>query len=186
MGHVLLSRKGVGSRDEGRWCAKQDWAPYQHPQTEPRPHRFLLRFFSTSGPALALPSRGQANLLFQSSCFNVLVALPPLLSRDPPPSVSFPAFPPSAYRPHSRIPGVGPQCSIHRATKRTAQASADLPGSHFRLDGNLRDTRRFDIVFVLLSIPLIAEDLNSQTVRGVYGARGQFEILLWIFKIAVH
>jgi len=79
-GPRTAASKGGWVRDEGRWCAKQDWAPYQHPQTEPRPHRFLLRFFSTSGPALALPSRGQANLLFQSSCFNVLVALPPPLS----------------------------------------------------------------------------------------------------------
>lgn len=29
---------------------KEDWAPYQHPQTGPRPRRFLLRSFSTSGP----------------------------------------------------------------------------------------------------------------------------------------
>jgi len=60
MGHVP-PRKGVGSRDEGRWCAKRDRAPYQHPRrTEPRPHRFLLRFFSTSGsPRLYLPARSR-------------------------------------------------------------------------------------------------------------------------------
>lgn len=76
MGHVLL-RKGVGSEMKkdgegglGSIPASADGAP--PPPVSPPVH---LR----SSPAL--PSRGQANLLFQSSCFNVLVALsPPSLS----------------------------------------------------------------------------------------------------------
>lgn len=134
-------------------------------------------FFSVSSPPpgplwLYLPA---ARPTFYSNLLVLTCSLLyPLLSRDPPPFTSFPTFPPSACRPHSRASGVGPQCSIHRATKRTAQASADLPGSHFRLDGNPRDTHTVDVVSVLLSIPLIAKDLNSQTVRGVRSARGQF------------
>lgn len=130
-------------------------------------------FFSVSSPPpgpfwLYLPA---ARPTFYSNLLVLTCSLLyPLLSRDPPPFASFPTFPPSACRPHSRASRVGPQCSIHRVTKRTAQASADLPGSHFRLDGNPRDTHTVDVVFVLLSISLIAKDLNSQTVRGVRSA----------------
>lgn len=80
-----------GAHEEGDW----DWAPYPaSSRRSPAP----TGFFSIPSPPPArfglLPfcMRGQANLLFQSSCFNVLVALPPLLSRDPPPP-SLPAFP---------------------------------------------------------------------------------------------
>lgn len=163
---------------------KEDSAPYQHPQTGPRPRRFLLRSFSTSGPhRLYLLARGQANLLFQSSCFNVLVALSPLslslfsISHSLSLSFSF-SQPPSASsfllamgpRRMSATFGaprkrererVGPDVPFTAATKRTAQASADLPGSHFRLGGNVhpRHTQphlRHGVIRRLLSISLIA------------------------------
>lgn len=178
MGHVLLSRKGVGSEMKEDGVRSRTGLHTSIRRRSPAP----TGFFSVSSPPpgplwLYLPA---ARPTFYSNLLVLTCSLLyPLLSHDPPPSASLPA----AYRPHSRAPGVGPQCSIHHATKRTAQASADLPGSHFRLDGNPRDTHTLDIVFVPLSIPLIAEDLNSQTVRGV---RGQFQILLWTFKIATH
>lgn len=185
MGHVLLPRKGVGSEMKEDGVRSRTGLHTSIRRRSPAP----TGFFSVSSPPpgplwLYLPA---ARPTFYSNLLVLTCSLLyPLLSRDPPPFASFPAFPPSACRPHSRAPGVGPQCSIHRATKRTAQASADLPGSHFRLDGNPRDTHTVDVVSVFLSIPLIAKDLNSQTVRGVHGARGQFEILLWTFKIAIY
>lgn len=109
MVHVL-PRKGGWVRDERRWCAKQDWAPYQHPQTLPRPHRF---FFSVPSPPPARSGftfpRGQTNLLFRSSCFNVLGCSTPS-SRDPPPSfLPIPAgvsvhMPATFERPRERAP----------------------------------------------------------------------------------
>ncbi|EZA48068.1 hypothetical protein X777_14177 [Ooceraea biroi] len=62
--------------------------------------------------------------------------------------------------PFSSPPPSGPRRSIHRVTKRTAQASADLPGSHFRLGGNPATPTRSasaSALSVLLSISPIAE-----------------------------
>lgn len=149
-------------------------------------------FFSVSSPPpgplwLYLPA---ARPTFYSNLLVLTCSLLyPLLFRDPPPYASFPTFPPSACRSHSRAPGVGPQCSIHRATKRTAQASADLPGSHFRLGGNPRDTHMVGVVSTLLSIPLITKDLNSQTVRGGRGAdslKSFYGLLRLLYDIAIH
>lgn len=54
---------------------KEDWAPSLHPESGPRPRWFLLESFSSLVP-FRLHLRGQANLSFHSSCFNVLVSLP--------------------------------------------------------------------------------------------------------------
>lgn len=111
-------------------------------------------------PPVPEPSRSQANLSFQPSCFNVLtrVALPPPLIR----STTLYLLPgaPSTCPPHSRLRESGPRCSIHRVTKRTAQASADLPGSHFRLGGEPATPTRSAsaLTLLLLSISPIPKD----------------------------
>lgn len=132
---------------------KEDWAPYQHPQTGPRPRRFLLRSFSTSGPhrlyllvarptfysnllvstcsLLYLPSHF-VQLLFLSRSLSLslsaILRLLYLLAVGPP--VRMPATFGAPER-------VGLDVPFTAATKRAAQASADLPGSHFRLGGNV-------------------------------------------------
>lgn len=76
-----------GAREAG------DWALYPaSSRRSPAPTGFFSVPFPPPVRFGLLPFcvRGQANLLFQSSCFNVLVTLPPPL--DPPPP-SLPAFP---------------------------------------------------------------------------------------------
>lgn len=131
---------------------KEDWAPYQHPQTGPRPRRFLLRSFSTSGPhrLYLLAARptfysnllvSTCSLLYLPSHFVQLLFLSFALSfslRHPPSLLPPRGGPPRPHAGHIRGPErVGLDVPFTAATKRAAQASADLPGSHFRLGGNV-------------------------------------------------
>lgn len=119
-------------------------------------------FFSVSSPPpgplwLYLPA---ARPTFYSNLLVLTCSLLyPLLSRDPPPSASFSAFPPSACRSHSRarewVPNV-PFTAQNEPPRRQLIFQEATSASTVT-----RDTHTRDVTSVFSSIPLIAKDLNS-------------------------
>lgn len=177
MGHVL-PQKGVGSEMKedgegglGSIPASADGAP--PPPVSP-PVLLHLRS-SPASPSRARPGQPFIPIfLFQRARCSISPLSSPSLFLLVPLAVG-----PRPHAGHIR----GPDLPFTAATKRTAQASADLPGSHFRLGGNIHPRHsqphlRHDVVRAFID-SLIVEDLNSQTVIGRSRAR-----LLWLFKIS--
>lgn len=174
---------------------KEDWAPYQHPQTGPRPRRFLLRSFSTSGPhrlyLLAVRPTFYSNLLV-STCS--LLYLPSHFAQPLFLSLALSFFPLSPLPPRGRPPVHMPATfgaprewapMFHSPRQQNEPPRRQLifqeatSASAVMYTRDIHSHTYVTVSFALLSISLIAEDLNSQTViGGVTLAR-----LLWVFKI---